>query len=152
MGLKKQQKRDAWNRFADVGRATLVGAATVLPHRKDSNPARVGAGTVLLTIKLLTKVLKELVPERRPNGENNNSFPSEHAAECVASAMIVEREYPGKIGAAAWALAASVSMARIISKKHHPRDVAAGVVIGSAAVWLSLRIRLEVERMMLKSR
>lgn len=150
MGVKKQQNRDAWNRFADVGRAMLVGAATVLPHRKGSNPARLGAGTVLLTIKLLTKVLKELVPERRPDGEDDKSFPSEHAAECVASAMIVEREYPGTVGAAAWALAASVSMARIVSKKHHPRDVVAGAVIGSAAVWLSLRMRLEIERLMLQ--
>lgn len=151
MGARKKKTCDAWNRFADTGRAALVGAATVLPQRADANPARVGAGTSLLTIKLLTKILKRVVPERRPDGEDNKSFPSEHAAECVAAAMIIEREYPGRIGAAACALAASVSMARIESKKHHPRDVVAGALIGAAAVWLSLKLRLAFERQMLSA-
>lgn len=144
MGAKKNHV--AWNRFADTGRAVLVGAAAVMPHREDANRSRVGAGASLLAIKLLTTFLKHAVPERRPDGEDNESFPSEHAAECVAAALIIEREYPGKIGAAACALAASISMARIQSKKHHPRDVIAGALIGSAAVWMSLRVRLMLER------
>ena len=142
-------KREAWNRFAGTGRTLLVGTAAILPHREGANPARVGAGPCILTIKLLTKILKNAVPESRPNGEDDKSFPSEHAAECVAAAMIIEREYPGAIGALACALAASVSMARIESKKHHPRDVIAGALIGSASVWLSLKLRLMIERRML---
>jgi membrane-associated phospholipid phosphatase len=149
-GAHKKKRREAWNRFADAGRAFLVGAATVLPDRGAANRARVGAGSCLVAIKFLTKVLKKAVPERRPDGDDNKSFPSEHAAECVAAAMIIEREYPGKVGALAYGLAAAVSMSRIESKKHHPRDVIAGALIGVAAVWLSLKVRLAVERRMLR--
>jgi membrane-associated phospholipid phosphatase len=42
-----------------------------------------------------------------------------------------------------------VSFTRIESKKHHPRDVLAGAAIGCAAVWLSLRLRLSLERRLL---
>ena len=145
-GSRKKRERVAWDRFADAGRAVLVGSATVLPHRSGANPDRVSAGTCLLAIKFMAKALKKAVPERRPDGENNKSFPSEHAAECVASAMIIEREYPGQVGALAYALAATVSMARIESKKHHPRDVLAGAIIGTLSVWISLRLREAVLR------
>jgi membrane-associated phospholipid phosphatase len=148
---RKKKKREAWDRFADAGRMVLVGAATLLPQRAGANQSRISAGGSLLVIKLITKILKEAVPERRPDGEDNESFPSEHAAECVAAAIIIEREYPGKVGALASALAAAVSLARIESKKHHPRDVVAGALIGSAAVWVSLRLRLVVERRMLSA-
>jgi len=143
----KKERREAWNRFADAGRAVLVGTATVLPQR--ASRTRVSAGACLLAIKLMTEVLKKIVPERRPDGEDDESFPSEHAAACVAAAMIIERQYPGRIGALACALAATVSMARIESKKHHPRDVAAGALIGWASVWVTLHLRRTMERRVL---
>jgi membrane-associated phospholipid phosphatase len=90
--------------------------------------------------------LKAAVPERRPDGEDDDSFPSEHAAECTAAAMIIEREYPGRVGALAYALAAAVSISRVEAKKHHPRDVLAGALIGASAVWLSLQLSLALER------
>jgi membrane-associated phospholipid phosphatase len=147
----KKKRRDALNRFADAGRAILVGAASLLPRRAAAHHARVSAGLSLVAIKIITELLKKAVPERRPDGENDKSFPSEHAAECIAAAMIIEREYPGKIGAAAWALAAAVSASRIESKKHRPRDVIAGALIGAGAVWLSLQLRLAIERRMLRA-
>lgn len=146
---RKKRDREGWNRFADAGRSLLVGTAVLLPLRRRATPARVGSGACLLTIKLLTKLLKKAVPERRPDGDDHKSFPSEHAAECVAAAMIIGREYPGEVGAAASALAASVAFARIEGKKHYPRDVVAGALIGCAAVWISLRLRLAVERRVL---
>jgi membrane-associated phospholipid phosphatase len=147
---RKKAKREAWNRFADTGRAALVGAATVLPQRADTK-ARVTAGECFAAIKLITHLLKKAVPERRPDGDNNKSFPSEHAAVCVAAAIIIEREYSGEIGAAAWALAAAVGLARIESKKHYPRDVIAGALIGCASVWISLWLRSAVVRRVLES-
>lgn len=145
---RKKKEREAWDRFADAGRAVLVGAASLLPQRAAWNRRRISAGECLLAIKVITTLLKKAVPERRPDGEDNESFPSEHAAECAAAAIIIEREYPGKIGAFALALATAVSMARIESKKHYPRDVLAGALIGCVGVWLSLEVRLTSERML----
>jgi membrane-associated phospholipid phosphatase len=145
-GKRNKNKREAINRFADTGRVVLVAAATLLPLRPHSNPARVSAGACLFAIKLVSKALKKAIPERRPNGEDKKSFPSEHAAECIAAALIIQREYPGKLSAVAPGLASAVSVSRIDSKKHHPRDVIAGALIGCAAVWISLRLRLAAER------
>ena len=148
----KKKERKAWDHFADVGRAALVGSASLLPQRASANRKRISAGECLLAIKVITGLLKKAVPERRPNGDNNKSFPSEHAAECTAAAIIIEREYPGKIGALAYALAAAVSLARIESHKHYPRDVLAGALIGCTGVWLSLQVRLASEGRMLGPR
>jgi membrane-associated phospholipid phosphatase len=87
---------------------------------------------------MLTKLLKEIVGERRPDGDNGNSFPSEHAALCVAAAIFIEREHRRRIGTAAWALAAGIGLARIESKRHYPSDVLAGAAIG----WLAAHITL----------
>lgn len=127
----------------------LVGAAIVLPHRRTANPDRLAVGSCLLALKLMIKLLKQAVPERRPNGENSESFPSEHAAECVAAAIIIQREFNGQTGALASGLAATVSMARVISKKHHPRDVFAGAIIGSMSVWLTLQAQRAIQQRML---
>ena len=148
-GGHKKERRDAWNRFADGGRALLVGSAVALPGRKSALRARFGSGACLLAIKLIDKVLKEAIPEQRPDKEDDKSFPSEHAAECVASAMLIAREYPRAVGALACGLAAAVSFSRIESKKHYPHDVAAGALIGLLAVWGSLQVRRAAERRLL---
>lgn len=143
--MGKKRERAAWNRFGDVGRTVLVGTATLLPAPDQRSP-RVNAGMCLLLIRMLTKVLKTAFPERRPDGEDNESFPSEHAAECVAAALIIEREHGVRLGAVASGLAAAVSMSRIEGRKHHPRDVVAGALIGAGTVWAAIELRRVVER------
>jgi membrane-associated phospholipid phosphatase len=142
---RKKRQREAWNRFGDVGREVLVTLATLMLRRTSANPAHASAGACLIAIKFIVKALKLAVPERRPDGKDNRSFPSEHAAQCVAAAMIIEREYPGRVGALAYGLAAIVSMSRIEGNKHHPRDVIAGALIGCGAVFASLKLRLALE-------
>jgi membrane-associated phospholipid phosphatase len=146
MILSKDPKAERLDRLADAGRGLLVGAATVLPRCYRADAARIGAGASLLSIKVLTKVLKKLIPERRPNGENEQSFPSAHAAECVAAAMVINREYKREIGGAAYVLAAGIALARIASRKHHIWDVVAGAGIGALSVWAGLRVRVALER------
>lgn len=142
--MGKKRKRAAWNRFADLGRTLLVGTATLLPAPNRPSP-RVNAGMCLFGIHMITNALKMVFPERRPDGEDNESFPSEHAAQCTAAALIIEREYGLKFGAVASGLATAVSLSRIESKKHHPRDVLAGALIGAGTVWIAIRFRRAVE-------
>jgi membrane-associated phospholipid phosphatase len=99
----------------------------------------------LFGIRMLTKALKTAFPERRPDGEDNESFPSEHAAQCVAAALIIQREYGPVSGAMSAALAAAVSLSRVEGKKHHPRDVIAGALVGASTVWGAIRFRRTVE-------
>jgi membrane-associated phospholipid phosphatase len=147
---KKREKR-AWNQFADIARAGLVGAALALPKR-GRGPGRLSAAVCFLGIKSIVEALKIAVPERRPDGDNKKSFPSEHAAECTAAAMIIDSEYPGAIGTLAYALAGAVSIARIEGRKHYPRDVLAGALIGCSAARLSLKLNRAPARSLDRSR
>ena len=129
----KKSKADAWNEFADAGRALLVGSAVVAPlWRKDYQSSFNGL-TALLATYAATNSIKAFWSERRPNGQDNNSFPSEHAADCFAAAAILHRDWRNSFGPFAVGIATAVSMARVFSAKHHIVDVVAGAAIGMIA-------------------
>ncbi len=140
MSAGTKSDRRAWNHFGDIARIGLVASATLLPRGQEGSGTRAHAGLCLLAINFAAKLLKKALPERRPDGKDDKSFPSEHAAQCVAAAMLIEREHPGKLGAIAYGTAAAVSLSRIEGGRHHPRDVIAGALLGVATVWVSLRI------------
>jgi membrane-associated phospholipid phosphatase len=71
--------------------------------------------------------------EPRPNGQNDRSFPSQHAGDCFAAAAILDREWADGLGPAAMGLATAASLARVFSGKHHVVDVIAGAALGIMA-------------------
>lgn len=86
-------------------------------------------------------------PGLRPEdtSEDNESFPSGHALLSFASAAYLQAMgmlfYPDstavKIGAiAAWSLAGTTAVLRLVGGSHHPTDVLAGAAIGSALGFL----------------
>ena len=141
---RTKKERHAWNRFADIGRAILVGSATALPGRSPASRARSCA--CLAAVKLIEAALKRAVPERRPDGHDDKSFPSEHAAESVAAALILDRQYSANVGRLACTLASAVAVSRIASRRHYPHDVLAGALVGAASVWLFFRIHRALDR------
>jgi hypothetical protein len=124
---------DAWNRFADAGRALLVGGAVIAPlWRKDYRTSLNGL-TAILAVSAASKAIKAFWHEPRPNGENNNSFPSQHAGDCFAAAAILDRDWRDAVGPLALGIATAVSAARVLSGKHHVADVIAGASLGIVA-------------------
>ena len=134
-------KADAWNRFADAGRIALIGAAIGAPLWRRNFRGSFNALTAILGTSATDKLIKAVWNERRPNGENNNSFPSQHAAECFAAATSLDRSFGDGIGPVAIGLATLVSITRICSGKHHTADVFAGAGIGITAGNLAHRLR-----------
>ena len=126
-------RANSWNRFADAGRAVLVGGAVIAPLWRKDFRAGLSGLTAVLAVSAASKAIKEVWKEPRPNGENRKSFPSEHAGDCFASAAILKREWPDRLGPAAVGLAAAVSLARVFSGKHHLADVVAGAGLGTIA-------------------
>jgi membrane-associated phospholipid phosphatase len=126
-------KADAWARLGDVGRCALVAGALLLPLRRRDFDGSFNALTAVLASSAVCKAIKPFVPERRPNGEDSDSFPSQHAAECFAAGLALRRYFGRDAGAAAIAGATLVAMSRLFAKKHFLIDVLAGVVIGTAA-------------------
>jgi membrane-associated phospholipid phosphatase len=123
-----------WDNFSDAGRLVLTAGAVAAPlvRRRDTHGS-FNALTSVLAVAAASKAIKAFWREPRPNGEDNNSFPSQHSAECFAAATTVERELGGGLGAAAVGLATAVSMARIFCGKHHVVDVIAGAGMGITA-------------------
>jgi membrane-associated phospholipid phosphatase len=127
------KKADTWNRLADSGRALLVGGAVVAPlWRKDFRTSFNGL-TAILATSAASKAVKAFWHEPRPNGENHKSFPSQHAGDCFAAAIVLDREWRDAVGPLAIGLATAVSMARVFSGKHHVADVVAGAALGVIA-------------------
>lgn len=87
--------------------------------------SKVLAGTLAVTYGL-----KLAINKKRPNGENNNSFPSGHTSVAFASAAFVQKRYGWEYGIPTYLLAGYVGYSRIEANKHDGVDVLAGAVIG----------------------
>ena len=80
--------------------------------------------------------LKQVVRERRPDGSDWKSFPSDQSALAFAPAAYLWDRYGWEYGLPAYATAGFVGYARVASDRHHWWDVAASAGIA----WLYSRL------------
>lgn len=80
--------------------------------------------------------LKQLIHERRPDGTDWQSMPSEQSALAFSSAAYMWDRYGWEYGVPAYAAAGFVGYARVDSKRHHWYDVAASAGIA----WIYSRL------------
>jgi undecaprenyl-diphosphatase len=115
--------------------AVMVGVAV---FGGPAGPAFVREALVaLIPANLAVEGLKRAVHRTRPDGSqdpNNASFPSSHAANAAALAVLVTRRWP-KAGWLAWPLALLVAFSRMWLDRHYLTDVVAGVVMGAGIAW-----------------
>lgn len=84
-------------------------------------------------------ILKYTVRELRPDHSNYHSFPSFHSSQAFATAAFLQRRYGWKFGAPAYAVATYTAVGRVLGKKHHWWDCAAGAAIGVASAYIFTR-------------
>jgi len=89
-------------------------------------------------------VMKPAFARTRPNG-TRLSFPSSHASNTTAAAVVLAFEIP-PIAVPALAGAAVVSCARVIEGKHWPSDVVVGGAIGAAVAGAVELVRKRLAR------
>lgn len=84
----------------------------------------------------VTDILKGTITERRPDGSDDNSFPSGHTANAFAQAAFIHRRYGITQAIVPYALAGFVGFSRIQSRAHYTHDVLAGAAIGFLSAWI----------------
>ena len=85
------------------------------------------------------KGLKEVVSRTRPNGEDNESFPSGHTAKAFMTATMLYKEYGWRspwFSIGGYTAAALTGVSRIMNNAHWLSDVMAGAAIGIGSVHL----------------
>jgi membrane-associated phospholipid phosphatase len=94
-------------------------------------------GMDLLRAQALTEIMVEpikLVSRReRPDGSNNQSFPSGHAAITFAAAEVIERHLGWRRSLIAYAIASYVAASRLHDNKHYVSDLIFGAAVGTIA-------------------
>ena len=81
------------------------------------------------------EALKKYMPRTRPDGSDDQSFPSRHTAVSFSAAQYLYMKGGWEHGLPSYVVASYVGYARVDAKKHHWSDVLAGGVIGALATY-----------------
>jgi undecaprenyl-diphosphatase len=91
----------------------------------------------LLPVNVIVECTKYTTNRARPGGahrRSNAAFPSSHAANAFAVAMVLARRWR-RLAVPAFALAAIVGYSRMYLDRHWLSDVVAGAVLGAGVAW-----------------
>ena len=125
---------DAGNaKVADIGKAVAIAlpivAGGISIFKSDWDGL---ADNILVTgaTGATTFGLNHLIKERRPDGSDDHSFPSDQAGIAFAPAFFLWHRYGWEYGVPAIAAASFVGFARVDARKHHWYDVMTSAAIG----------------------
>ena len=117
----------------DVGDAlqiVLPATAFVVSLAKKDPEGRNQFLTGFATSLATTYVLKETISKERPDGRDDDSFPSSHTAVSFQAAGYLHERYGWKWGLPAYIAATYVGYSRIHDDRHDEQDVLAGALLG----------------------
>lgn len=103
----------------------------------------------------ITYPLKKITHQLRPDGSNNNSFPSGHTAEAFASAEFMRREYKDVsplYGVAGYIMASATGFLRMYNNKHWFGDVMAGAGIGILSTQIAYWVYPFIEKKLFRNK
>ena len=142
--LLRWEPNDAFESGTWIGNGVVLASGTLLAfaigHWDDEPRVKRIAADVLRAQVLslgLAYGLKYATNRERPDHSGHDSFPSGHAAQTFASAMVLGRHLGRSAAIPAFAAATFVSMSRVNQGRHHLSDVAFGAGLGAAVGWTS---------------
>lgn len=107
----------------------LPAAAGALSLYRDDGTGLAELGSSWLVTVGSTYALSHIVHERRPDGSDYHSFPSDTSASAFSAANYLWMRYGWRWGVPAYALATFAGYSRVQAMKHHWYDVAASEAI-----------------------
>jgi len=116
--------------------ALPLTAAGIAFYKKDWNGV-IDLGLTTLATVGTAYALKHIVREKRPDGSDFQSFPSDTSALASSGSSFLWARYGWEYGLPAFAASTFVSYSRVEAKKHHWYDTAASTVlaIGYSAIF-----------------
>jgi hypothetical protein len=121
--------------------ALYVGGRYIVPKGADESRTNKWShlGLDLIRAEILeeaiVETLKVSTQRTRPDGSNNYSFPSGHAASTFALAAVLERHLGYRFAWPTLAIATYVGTSRLHDNVHFLSDVIFGAAVGTAAGW-----------------
>jgi hypothetical protein len=123
--------------YGDTPEQIALSLGTYAYGRLFDQPKVSHLGMDLLRAQAITELLVEPIKfatqRTRPDGSNNQSFPSGHAAITFAGATVLERHLGWKKAALAYVIAAYVASSRMHDNRHYLSDVVFGAAVGTIA-------------------
>lgn len=110
--------------------------------------------STVITTAMVTP-LKHITKEERPDGSNNQSFPSGHTATAFAAAEFMRQEYKDVspwYGVLGYGAAAATGILRLYNNKHWVGDVVAGAGFGVLSTKLAYWIYPAIKRKLFKDK
>jgi membrane-associated phospholipid phosphatase len=146
-------KKELWHQISAFGGIALSGFAVVFSYLVGYKLLSLQFLTEIVLALLVVVIIRSVYFRPRPDKTtykswigrlDASSFPSMHAMRVFGLATILSINFPKpEIIILSTLIALSVSVSRLIMKRHHISDVIVGgilgVLIGFASVWLTLR-------------
>ncbi len=143
--------------YLSVGPTVLLAGLTAAGVRGRSTPLdRAGLWLVASGIAgVVTYGLKTTTHYTRPDGSDNQSFPSAHTAFAFAGAGVLDREFGRTsvlIPVAGYAMAGTTGYLRLVNDQHWVSDVLVGAAIGLLSAEASYRLYPWLKRKLTRRR
>ena len=140
LGLVPQQSEAAGNKTitnaGEILRFAIPAAAAGISVYKDDYSGLAQLGIAWTATVGTAYLLEHFVREKRPDGSDWHSFPSDSAASAQAGSAYLWHRYGWQYGLPAFGLALFVGYSRVQAKKHHWYDVAASDAISFGVNYL----------------
>jgi membrane-associated phospholipid phosphatase len=125
----------------DVLRIAIPAAAYVLTFTRDDPDGRMQFYKSFGVTVLGTWALKETVEKERPDGSDDDAFPSGHTATAFQGAAFIHRRYGIRGAWPAYVLASYTGWTRVNADEHDTVDVLAGAALGVASSFIFAKRR-----------
>ncbi|MHC2991489.1 PA-phosphatase [Pontibacter sp. HJ8] len=104
--------------------------------------------------KTLANNLKSVIHVNRPDGSNNDAYPSGHTSTAFAYATFFHKEYGSRsawYSVAGYTFATATGAMRILNDKHWLSDVLAGAALGIVSAEVVYEVYPSIQRLIAKS-
>ncbi len=129
-GDKRRLGFDSYIEFVPLAGALALGFVPGVEAKHSFVERTLITATSYAALGVLVKGTKLCVNEKRPEFDEDDSFPSGHTATAFMGAELVRIEYGGWYSVGAYAVATTVGFMRMYNGKHYFHDVVAGAGIG----------------------